>query len=217
MTEAGAEGNARRAPSWRPGAFAFLVALALLGCGREPRATRDTMATSGATVSATVDSPPPVPADSVAATPAAVTAFLGHVEARRAPDSARASAATTAEGIRLLAAAIEAVAVRDTAVAAKVRPRLDVLRAQADSAQRDSLPAERARRAGEAFVLASELLQTLQEGTPPALTDRAAEARQAAAAVRSDQPLSEQTDAVRRFFDRAAAALRGMAGPGPQP
>lgn len=66
-------------------------------------------------------------------------------------------------------------------------------------------------------MLAADLLQALQERTPPertppALTDRAVEARQAAAAVRSDQPLSRQADAVRRFFERAEATLRGMAG-----
>jgi hypothetical protein len=173
----------------------------------------------------TADTARSVPADTASAapvgnapaTPAEVTAFLDHVEARRAPDSARVTADATAEGLRLLAAAIEALAVRDTAAAATVRPRLDVLRARADSAQRDTLPAERARRAGEAFVLASELLQTLQDRTPPSLTDRAAEARQAAAAVRADQPLSQQPDAVRRFFERAAAALRGMAGATPTP
>jgi hypothetical protein len=36
--------------------------------------------------------------------------------------------------------------------------------------------------------------------------------RQAAVAVRSDQPLSAQRDAVRRFFERSAAALRGLTG-----
>ena len=210
MAEARADWNARRAPAWGLGALALHATLALVGCGGEPRAARDTGATSIATPAATPAPSAAAPVDT--ALPAAVSAFLRHVEAYRTPDSAQVTANATAEGLRLLAAAIEATAARDSASAATLRPRLDVLRARADSTQRDSVPAERARLAGEAFVLASDLLQTLQERTPPALTDRAAEARQAAAAVRTDQPLSAQADAVRRFFERAAAALRGMAG-----
>jgi hypothetical protein len=144
-----------------------------------------------------------------------VSAFLQHVETQRAPDSAAVARDYAAEGLRLLASGIEELAARDTAVAARVGDRLGALRARADSVQREPEPLVRARIASESFVLAGDLLQTLQEGGPPALTDRAAEVRQAAVAVRSDQPLSTQKDAVRRFFERSAAALRGLTGARP--
>jgi hypothetical protein len=133
------------------------------------------------------------------------------VETQRAPDSA-ATRDHAVEGLLLLASGIEELAARDTAVSARVATRLETLRARADSVQRAPEPLVRARIASESFVLAGDLLQTLQEGGPPALTDRAAEVRQAAVAIRADQPLSAQQDAVRRFFVRSAAALRGLTG-----
>jgi hypothetical protein len=141
-----------------------------------------------------------------------VSAFLLHVETQRTPDSTAVAREYAAEGLRLLASGIEALAARDTAVVARIGEKLWSLRARADSVQREPEPLGRARIASESFVLVGDLLQTLQERGPPALTDRAAEVRQAAVAVRSDQPLSAQHDAVRRFFERSAAALRGLTG-----
>jgi hypothetical protein len=227
MREAPTERRERTTPSGGDAARVVGVALVLLGCGGEPRAARDSAAAAGASAAAaaaaaagattgvtadTADTAVPGAADSVGATPSAVTEFLRLVETQRVTDSASVTPEATAAALRLLAAAVEALAARDSAIATATRPRLDALRARADSIPRDSLPVERARRAGEAFVLASDVLQTLQERTPPALTDREAEARQAAAAIRSDQALAAQAGAVRRFFERAAAALRGIAG-----
>ncbi len=154
---------------------------------------------------------PPV-VDSAPTLPAAVAAFLAHVEAERAPDSTSVARGYATEGLRLLVAGIAESAARDTAASARVAPRLATLRSRVDSMQREAEPLARSRLATEAVGLASDVLQSLLDDGQPALTDRAAEMRQSAAAIRSDQPLSEQTEAVRRFFDRAAAALRRLVG-----
>ena len=154
----------------------------------------------------------PLVVDSQPAPPAAVTAFLRHVEAERDPDSASVARGYATEGLRLLVAGIEEHTARDTAAAARVQPQLANLRARVDSMQREVEPLARSRLATETFVLASDVLQSLLDEGQPALTDRAAEMRQSAAAIRSDQPLSEQTESVRRFFDRSAAALRRLVG-----
>ena len=197
------------------------VALLLLGCGGERGAAvaSDTALPIGDSAGvasdpvALVPVAPPAPAvDSAPLALTAVDAFIRHVESQREPDSVGIARGYAAEGLRLLASGIEELAARDTAGTMTLAPRLATLRARADSLQREPDSLARARLSSEAFVLAGDLLQTLQEGAPPALTDRAAEARQAAAAVRPDQPLLAQEPAVRRFFERAAAALRGLIG-----
>jgi hypothetical protein len=207
---------ARSSAGPRAWAGRLCVALLLLGCGGQRGAAdaSDTALPPGDSAAiasdpvATVPVAPPV--DSARSASDAVDAFLRHVETRRDPDSVGIARGYAAEGLRLLASGIEELAARDTTGATSLGPRLATLRARADSLQREPDSLARARLSSEAFVLASDLLQTLQEGAPPALTDRAAEARQAAAAIRPDQPLPTQEPAVRRFFERAAAALRGL-------
>lgn len=216
--------------TWR--VAAALLAVALSGCGGERGAAvaSDTALPAGPNPGVAADpvaAVRSVPPDS-ASSAAAVSEFVRFVETQRAPDSAQVAGQYAASGLRLLATEIEGLAardsvrgwvrdsVRDSAAVGGMSTRLAVLRARADSMQRAAEPLARARLASEAFVLAADLLQTLQDGlAQPALTDRASEARQAAAAVRSDQPLATQADAVRRFFERSAAAVRGLAGARP--
>jgi hypothetical protein len=197
------------------------IALLLLGCGGERGAAvaSDTTRPLGASAEVASDSvvavpvAPPAPSlDGASQSATAVDAFIRHVETQRDADSVGIARGYAAQGLRLLASGIEELAARDAAGATTLGPRLATLRARADSLQREPDSLARARLSSEAFVLAGDLLQTLQEGAPPALTDRAAEARQAAAAIRPDQPLLAQAPAVRRFFERAAAALRGLVG-----
>lgn len=213
----------RDRPASRSGARWIWIGLVLLGCRGERGAAgaSDSAVAGGAVDSlsahsvAAVPVAPAVPAADSASSPAAVEAFLRHADAKWPADSIGVVRGYAAEGLRLLASGIEELAARDTLAAASLRPRLSTLRVRADSLQREPDSLARARLSSEAFVLASDLLQTLQEGVPPALTDRAAEARQAAADVRPDQPLGAQEPAVRRFFQRAAAALRGLIGARP--
>ncbi len=205
---------------------AGVVAASLSGC-RGERSAADTVATVGA---------PAVPPDSAsagaaapldsaatalhgAATPAA-TEFLRYADTLRttgtltvpgAPDSALATHDVAAEAVHRLAAAIASLAAADTTLGV-AGDRLDALRARADSLQRGAPETEHARLASEAFALGGDLLLRLPERGPPALTDRAGEVRQAAAAIRTDRPLAGQIDAVRRFVERCAAALRGKIG-----
>jgi len=210
-------------------ALAVLSLAVLAGCvggngSREAAVAPDTTLAardSAGVAAAPVSIVPPAPPTDTGATPPAASAFIAFVESQRAPDSAGVARGYAAEGLRLLVAGIEALAVqdstqdatRDSAGTAAIRPRLLVLRLRADSMQQAAEPLTRARLGSESFVIAGELLQTLQDRLArAALTDRAAEARQAAAAVRPDQALAAQVNAVRRFFERSAAAMRGLIG-----
>lgn len=214
MREARAGGHQGTASPGVVTAVALGAALVLLACGGDGRPAPDTAA--GVPAPAPAETAPVAGvADSAPAVPDEVREFLRYVDTQRAPDSTIVARDFTAEGLRLLTVAIETLALRDSAAATAMRPRLQVLRARTDSMLQAPDSAARARLASDAVVLSSDLLQslqTLQDGGRPALTDRAGEARQAAAAIRSDQPLREQTDALRRYFDRAGAVLRGLVG-----
>ena len=146
------------------------------------------------------------------AVPAGVAEFLRFADGQRAAQAAGPSHDYTADGLRHLAGAVDALVERDTVLGRAVGPRVAALRERADAMQRDAGSTDHAQQAREAFLLAADLLQAIQEGAHPGLTDRVGEVRQAATAVRADRRLLDQTAEVQRFFDGAAAALRGMTG-----
>ena len=208
--------------SFRAGCRLIVVLATLAACGGEFGGGDDSVAVAdppppGATAPDqpapdTGVVPPVLPGVAGApVNPPTVTEFLRFVEAQRAPDATQAMGIRTADGLRLLADAIESIAGRDTAHRSSVAPHVADLRARADSMRR-AVPADDAALAVGAFVIASDLLRALQAQGQPTLTDRAAEARQAALAMRVDRPLSSQAGEVQRFFERAAAALRGLVG-----
>lgn len=142
--------------------------------------------------------------------PEAVSEYLGYVEANRAAPATGVAHEYAADGLRRLAAALGAVVEGDTVSAVAVEPRLAELRERADAVQRNPEATNHALLASEAFVMAAALTTQIQQSAYPALAAEASEVRDAAAAITGDRPLLDQTAEVQRFFDRAAAALRGM-------
>lgn len=186
---------------------------ALLACAGSERASTARV-DSAAPVA--VEPAPPVAitpvVDSVPTAPDAVGTLLRFVDAQPAADTSRAAAAVVGEGIALLAAAVETLARRDSALTPAADARLGSLRALGDSvvAAPDSL--EQARLASEALQQVGEMLQALQDRGQPGLIDRAAEVRAAASALRRDQGLDGQRDALGRFLRRASATVRAAVG-----
>jgi hypothetical protein len=149
----------------------------------------------------------------------AVNDYLAYVEENRARQAAGPAHEYTAGGLRRLAAAIAELSQRNAGSAAALNAELDALRAQADSLQRNPQSTEHARYAREAFRTAASLMSTLQqryypEQRYPNLAAEVAQLRSAAELVLPARMLLEQTSDVQRFFDRAATALRAMAGRG---
>lgn len=144
------------------------------------------------------------------AVPAAVTEFLTYADGQRAANAAGLSHEYTVDGLRRLAAALAAVAGQDTVLGRAVQPRVAAMRERADSLQQDAQSTSHARNTREAALLAAGLFQAVQESQYPANAAQAADVRTAAEGINADELLLRQKPAVERFFDSAAAALRGM-------
>lgn len=155
-------------------------------------------------------------ADPVAAArepmPAAVSEFLRYTEEHRAAPAADSTHNYEAEGVRRLAAALDEIAVRDTIGRVALDTRITALRERADALERSWRSTEHARHTRTAFDSAAALIENMQATRFADLSSEATAVRQAAAGVAPERPLLEQTDAVRRFFERAADAVRAMAG-----
>lgn len=149
----------------------------------------------------------------------AVGTYLSFVEENRARQAAGPAHEYTADGLRRLAAAIGELSERNQAGAEALRAELNVLRAQADSLQRNPQSTEHARYAREAFRTAASLMSALQQRHYPKerfpnLAAEVAQVRVVAELVLPGRLLLEQTSDVQRFFDQSAAAIRAMASPG---
>ena len=157
-----------------------------------------------------VESPPPEPA--VASAPAqlpdAVAAYLAFAEGPP-PAQLPLDHSFTAEGIRRLAAAIEAegntMLWRDRA--ARLRTAAGELGGNPDSLRHADV-------ARAAFTLAAEWLVELRsrDDSRPHSRDIGQGLRSAAAAIQPDKPLRTQQQAVDGFFDTAAAAMAPAEG-----
>ena len=190
---------------WLVAVLIVLAALAWLAFGRSNDA--DDTSRSGRSQ--------PIPAE-LAATGApattgplagAVNDFLRYAADNRASTDADHTHAYTSEGIRRLAAALGAVAERDGRSDENIGSRVQMLRERADALQRNPQSMQHARYAREAFDAAAELMRAMQT---PASSAEAAEVTQAAGALDPGTMLLQQPQAIQRFFDEAANALRAM-------
>ena len=111
----------------------------------------------------------------------------------------------TADGLRRLADALEAVTANAQVGTVDVSQRVGEIRARADAMQQNATSSEHALQAREASLLAAALMRELPGATG------GAEAYTAAEAIQADRPLMEQTDAVHRFFEQSATVVRGLA------
>ncbi|HEX6058898.1 MAG TPA: hypothetical protein VFZ11_07740 [Gemmatimonadaceae bacterium] len=207
MAEVHIERKERRAWPW---VLLVLVLLALLAWWLLSQRRADDDVVTETRPGAVVGTPAFSDAATTASTAGTVDAFLQWVEDRQADPGMTLEHRHTAEGIRRLAAALGSVAERDTVGGAALRPQLDSLRGLADALMRDEQSTHHARFTHDAFTRAAAIMNDLQRRHPGA-ADAVSESRRAAQAVRAETPLLEQREDVRRFFERAADAVRGLA------
>lgn len=148
----------------------------------------------------------------IAGAPSEVNDFLRFVEDNRARSEMGRDHEFTADGIRRLAAALGAMAANDSAGAVALRPRVDSLRAQADSLQRSAESGQHSAQTRRAFDRSVSLMDAMQQRRQGSAAGPVNELRQAAQAVQPTRQLLEQRAEVQRFFERAADAIRSLAG-----
>lgn len=116
-----------------------------------------------------------------------------------------------AEGIERLADALMDVTTHGSREEVSLQQRIDELGTMAAMLRTEHLGRVRTRVARHAFVVAAEVMGTLQAMRYPHLRQATAEAREAALSVRTDRPLVAQGDEVQLFFERAHDVVRAMA------
>jgi len=119
--------------------------------------------------------------------------------------------AFTSAGIRHLADALGAVASQYNPSDANVTSDLERLRQYAEKLQEDHRSTEHADLIRKAFMMASDLMNSMQQQIKPHLGDEVAEVRQAAEAINPDQPALKQKTEVETFFRKAGSLLEGLA------
>ena len=115
-----------------------------------------------------------------------------------------------AEGIERLAGALMDVTRHGNGEDVRLHQRIDELGTMAAMLREEHLRRVQARVARHAFVVAAEVMATLQAERYPHLDRATAEAREAARGVRTDRSLVAQGDEVQRFFERAHDVVRAM-------
>lgn len=151
------------------------------------------------TAAGTIARPSPV-----APSPAAGAAFFAFNDSLRSRGDEGVTRTTTATGIRRLSSALGAIT-----GAGSMRMRIDSLGELADSLEQ--LPAsESGRITHDAFTRAASIMTQVQRASYPDARDEVNEVLDAAGDVESDEPISEQRDDVREFFDETAKALHAM-------
>ena len=150
----------------------------------------------------------------VAGMDAAVGEYVRFATEQTAGDAVGPRHEYTAEGIRRLAAAIGAIAERDSVAVGALEPRIRALRERADALQRDPSADAHALKAREAFLLAASVLEEIQDRRFPTLDGDARNVLRAAEALRANRPLTDQADPIRQFFDHSARLVQSMGSAG---
>ncbi len=115
-----------------------------------------------------------------------------------------------AEGIERLAESLMDITTHGNSDGVRLHQRIDELGTMAAMLREEHLRRVQARIARHAFVVAAEVMVTLQAAHYPHLDRATAEAREAALSVRTDRSLVAQGDEVQRFFERAHDVVRAM-------
>lgn len=109
----------------------------------------------------------------------------------------------TAEGIRKLRAALEALV--EQKPNADARGRLDGFRQAAERIQQDPTSMQHASQVRDAFTSAAEVIASVEGAS-------ADQVKATAASISADQPLLDQRDKVHSFFRQSAEAIQQAAG-----
>jgi hypothetical protein len=120
----------------------------------------------------------------------------------------------TATGLRQLADALESIVRQDAVGETAIEPRMQTLRQNANQLQETHWESQdHSNLAREGFISAAEVVEALRDHRftqQQQLGQSVPRVRQSAEAVSPTVPLLEQRDAVHRFFDSSADALRQM-------
>jgi hypothetical protein len=114
-----------------------------------------------------------------------------------------------ADGLRLLAAVLDAFIVRDSLVM-DVDATTNQMRTEADRIERASEFTNAVTPTRAAFIAAAEIVTIVQRKNYPHLGQAVARLQDAARAIRENRPLREQSAEIEFFFQRASDALQGM-------
>ncbi len=136
----------------------------------------------------------------------AVTEYLQFVDGRSSRVASQAHEYTS-NGLRQLAAALDEIAVGDSAGGVAVQPRVREIRERADAMQQNRNSNDHALQAREAFVLASSLIAQMRGMGAAGDTDAL---QQAATAIEPSRPLLDQSNQIEQFFEQAGAAIRRL-------
>jgi hypothetical protein len=201
MAEIHIEKKDRPVWPWILGAILLALLLWYLFAGRrgDPRAT-DTVA-FGDTAAWT--------SDTAVTGGGAMQDFIQFADDRAAANAGQAHD-YAADGLRRLAAAIEALLAERRVEGLDASQRTAEIRQRADSIQRDPAARDHAGQVREAFMLAGGALRQIQEQRFSGVREPVREVNDAAGRIAADRPLLDQRDAMQNFFSRAANALRGM-------
>lgn len=119
----------------------------------------------------------------------------------------------TAEGIRRLSRALNAVIEQQRISGTPVQEQLTAFRTKADRIQADPQAIGHANQVRDVFTSAADLMAAAQQERWPEAADlrgQISEVRSAATGINETQPLLDQTSTVQTFFERAAGVLRSM-------
>jgi hypothetical protein len=116
----------------------------------------------------------------------------------------------TARGLRQVAAAFEAMASRVPSGDAALREGAALLRRDADRLGEDPRSNRHSDIVRDAFARTAVAVDTLQRNGYPNLSAAATAVRNAASAIRPDEPLLGQRRAIQRFFETTSEALGAM-------
>lgn len=122
----------------------------------------------------------------------------------------------TRNGLRYLASSLEEITKQDGATEPNLRPRIASLREAAEAISERAAAPEHAAAIAPVFRQAADAMSDLQRARFPEAGDEVEAVRDAAGRVTAEQPLQQQRDAVKAFFDRAVEAVRAMGAPEPR-
>jgi hypothetical protein len=114
------------------------------------------------------------------------------------------------EGLRLLAAVVDALMLRDSLVRDGDDSTPSQMRAEADRLERAAVLTSPVMPTRAAFIAAAEIVTQVQRKNYPHLERATARLRDAARSIRLNRPLREQSVEIESFFQRASDAVQGM-------
>lgn len=137
--------------------------------------------------------------------------YLSFIRNNPAQEKMDLNHAYTSGGIRRLADAIGAVVDQQDISKIKIKGDLDKLRNYADQLEKDHASTDHADVIREAFVLASDVMDSIEQQISPHLDSGVDKVRRAAGAIDPGKRALEQKTEVETFFDRAGRVLEVMA------